>query len=197
LEKIKELDAPVLTTNFDELIPKSLGLSFFKLRKTKFTDFYPWSSYYSDNKLGHPNEGFGVWYLNGMLKYHRSIKMSLSHYMGNVQRARKLIHHHTENIGNKKESARFWGGYETWLQIWFTKSLFIVGLGLEETEVFMRWLLIERAKFFRRYPEKKQKGWYITKEGECSEGKRFFLKSVGIDVLELPSYSIIYESIWK
>lgn len=73
LNQIKKLNAPLLTTNFDDLIPKSLNLDFNKILDSKFTDYYPWSCYYSDRKLANPIDGFGVWYINGMLKYHRSI----------------------------------------------------------------------------------------------------------------------------
>ena len=200
LEKIKSLNAPVLTTNFDELIPKSMGLEFRKMERTRFTDFYPWSCYYSDRELSDPLQGFGIWYPNGMLKYHRSIKLGLSQYMGNVERARKLIHKQPENISFEGKNQQFWGGYKTWLHILFNKSIFIFGLGLDQTEVFMRWLLIERAKYFRNFPDRKHKGWFVLRNRESSntsEGKKFFLKSVGFEIIELDEYMTIYEDIWK
>jgi hypothetical protein len=88
LGKIQELDAPILTTNFDELIPASLNLRFHRGTDRGFTDYYPWSCYYSNRELESPTSGFGVWYPNGMIRYQRSIKLGLSQYMGNVGRAR-------------------------------------------------------------------------------------------------------------
>ena len=73
-------------------------------------------------------------------------------------------------------------------------------MGLDESEVFIRWLLIERAKYFKLFPRRKHKGWFITKKGEnlsTSEGKRFFLKSVGFEIIEVDDYKTIYEEIWK
>lgn len=200
LEEIKSLDAPILTTNFDDLIPKSLSLEFNKLSDTKFTDYYPWSCYYSDRQLMYPTEGFGVWFPNGMVKYPRSIKLGLSQYMGNVVRARRLIHKEPDNIGFEGKNQNFWPGYKTWLHIIFNKSLFIFGLGLNENEVFIRWLLIERAKYFRKYPQRKYKGWYLMKSDEKDnkkKGKKFFLKSVGFEILEVDDYETIYEKIWN
>jgi len=197
LNRIKKLDAPILTTNFDNLIPNSMGLSFHKLAGSTFTDFYPWSCYYSDKKLDYPTQGFGVWYMNGMAKYHRSIKLGLSQYMGNVERSRKMIHHNPENIGSTSKKRRDWPGHKTWLEILFNKSLVIVGLGLGETEVFIRWLLIERAKYYRRYPKRRHKGWFIDKSSATNlDGKRFFLNSVGFEVIELESYDEIYNDLW-
>ncbi|MFY0631922.1 MAG: SIR2 family protein [Flavobacteriaceae bacterium] len=200
LEKIKAIDAPILTTNFDDLIPKAMGLEFKRMENTSFTDYYPWSCYYSDKDLADPTKGFGVWYPNGMLKYHRSIKLGLSQYMGNVERARKIIHKQHEDIKFADENQKSWLGYKTWLHILFNKSIFIVGLSLDQTEVFIRWLLIERAKYFRSFPDRRQKGWFVMKRGEnpeTSEGKKFFLKSVGFEIIELDDYPEIYEGIWR
>jgi hypothetical protein len=199
LNRIKELKAPLLTTNFDDLIPKSLNLEFYKISESKFTDYYPWSCYYSDQALRDPAEGFGVWFPNGMIKYHRSIKLGLSQYMGNVERARKLLHNLNERTLFEGKNEEVWSGYKTWLHIIFNKSLCICGLGLDESEIFLRWLLIERAKYFRKYPDRKHKGWFIAKKDSSlhREGKIFFLQSVGFEVIELDDYHHIYEDIWK
>ncbi len=199
LNSIKDMDAPILTTNFDDLIPKSLKLDFRKIDKKHFTDYYPWSCYFGEKDLSSPTEGFGVWYMNGMIKYHRSIKLGLSQYMGNVARARKMIHDNPDNIFFEGKNKSFWPGYHTWLHIIFNKSLFVFGLGLDINEVFVRWLLIERAKYFRRYPKRKRKGWFLTTkqdDSETFEGKEFFLRSVGFEVIQVDDYKTIYEDIW-
>ncbi|MDA9773689.1 SIR2 family protein [Saprospiraceae bacterium] len=198
LDKIKAWEAPLLTTNFDKLIPKTMNLDFRKVLGSSFTDYYPWSNYYSDQDLDDPTKGFGVWYMNGMAKYHRSIKLGLSQYMGNVERARKMIHKMPENMGFQGKNQAYWPGFSTWLHILFNKSLVIVGLGLDETEVFLRWLLIERAKYFRRFPERKHTGYYIGKKSDKSEdGKKFFLNSVGFEYIELDEYVDVYNKIWQ
>ncbi|WP_371199275.1 SIR2 family protein [Flammeovirga sp. OC4] len=200
IDKIRELNAPILTTNFDDLIAKSSNLEFHKTEKKGFTDFYPWSCYHSDRNLENPTDGFGIWYPNGMVKYHRSIKLGLSQYMGNVERARKMIHSNYEEIAFTGKNQNNWIGQKTWLHILFNKSLFILGLGLEENEVFLRWLLIERAKYFQRFPERKKLGWYITTRNESDKnynGKKFFLESVGIKVIEVENYDIQYKLIWN
>lgn len=200
LNRIVELDAPLLTTNFDDLIPKSLELKFYKLQKENFTDYYPWSCYFSNKVLSDPIEGFGVWYINGMISYQRSVKLGLTEYMGNVERARRLIHLDSELFSFKGKNQHLWSGYKTWLHVFFNKSLLISGLGLDENEVFIRWLLIERAKYFRRFPDRKHKGWFLTSKesrNKQDEGKKLFLKSLGFEIIELKSYKELYENIWK
>jgi hypothetical protein len=198
LDKIKSFNAPLLTTNFDDLIPKSMQLAVHRIPNTSFTDHYPWATYYSDNEINAPLDGFGVWYMNGMVKYHRSIKLGLSEYMGNVERARKMVNNNYGFIPSDNSSP--WIQNNTWIDIIFNKSLCIFGLSLDETEVFFRWLLIQRAKFFKRFPNYSHKAWYIMKKEDDNPqivGKKFFLKSVGIEVIEVEDYPILYEDIWK
>ena len=199
LTKIKRLDVPLMTTNFDDLIPKSLDLEFYKMQTSGFTDYYPWVCYYSNRILRNPTDGFGVWYLNGMIKYHRSIKLGLSHYMGNIERARKMLNNNREDIKFDGKNQNNWSGYSTWMHIIFNRSLFIFGLALEENEIFFRWLLIERAKYFKQFTNRKKDGWYICTKDEQNEnflGKKFFLESIGFQVLELDNFQRLYREIW-
>lgn len=194
IERIRSLNAPILTTNFDTYISDSVGATPHKLKPTgnqyKFTDFYPWNMYYSDKEIDNPLDDFAVWHINGTCKYPRSIRLGLSDYMGSVERARKMTQ------GNKLEdyfygkNQSYWKGYNTWLHIIFNKSLFIFGLGLEENEVFLRWLLIQRTKYCKMY-NKNHKGWYIDKD--IREGKRFFLEQLGFKVIDILDYNTLYQ----
>jgi len=200
LMKIQNLDIPILTPNFDILMEKTLELEFHKLNSTGFTDFYPWECYYAPQKLTNPLDGFGIWHLNGMIKYFRSIKISMTQYMGNVERARKWIHAGSENSLFKGKNQQNWIGRNSWLHIIFNKSLFIFGFGLEETELFFRWLLIERAKYFKTFPERSKNGWYLCVENVKEPpnfGRDFFLENSGFSILKVPQYENIYEDVWK
>jgi hypothetical protein len=196
LSGIKELNAPILSTNLDTLMSQTMGLELRRIRPSKFTDYYPWSSYYSDQELSAPNDGFGIWHVNGMVNYPRSLKLGLSDYMGNVHRARQMI---VESGGRKQIIRPNWRGKENWLSIFFNRSLFIVGLGLDEQEFFLRWLLIQRQKYFRHHPERRKAGWYVAKSREdgLSEGKSMFLHWVGIEIIEIPEYEEVYEKVWQ
>ena len=190
-------NTPILTTNFENTFQKAGKLNLYRTSTKGFTDFYPWDSYYSLSRLDYPTDGFGVWHINGMQKYFRSIRLGLTHYMGSVERARRMIHKGNEERLFTGKNAHNWLGAKTWLHIVFNKSLFIFGLGLEENEVFLRWLLIERAKYFNKFKERRMQGWYIAKNGSTSPGKKLFLNQIGIQVIELPSYTDIYENLWN
>lgn len=135
-QKIKELNAPILTTNFEETFAKTFEYSLFRTEQDGFTDFYPWTTYHGENQLKLPTDGFGIWYINGMIKYHRSIRLGLSHYMGSVERARSLLRKGNEEGLFSGKNANNWKGRKTWLHIILNKSLFVFGLGLEENETF-------------------------------------------------------------
>ena len=196
IEGIKRLNAPILTTNFDTYISDSVNATLYKLKpldnQYKFNDFYPWNMYYSDREINNPLDGFAVWHINGIREYPRSIRLGLSDYMGSVERARKMIQGNSleEYFTGKNQS--YWKGYNTWLHIIFNKSLFIFGLGLEENEVFLRWLLIQRTKYCKMY-HKNHKGWYIGKG--ITEGKRFFLEQVGFKVINISDYNTLYQAL--
>ncbi|MCD8260971.1 MAG: hypothetical protein LUD15_05330 [Bacteroides sp.] len=179
LEKASLLNAPVLTMNFDLILPDALQLKQFYLYTKGFTDFYPWSTYYGSKQLNYPTDGFGIWYINGCIKYPRSIRLGLSHYMGSVERARNMIQKGEDNLYRTKHPDN-WSGCKTWLHRIFHRSLCIFGLELDENEVFLRWLLIERAKYFRKFPDRKRKGWYVVKKpslpDERYKGKNIFSK---------------------
>lgn len=196
IEGIKRLNVPILTTNFDTYISDSVNATLHKLKpidnQYKFTDFYPWNVYYSDNEMQNPTKGFAVWHINGTTRYPRSIKLGLSDYMGCVERARRMIQgDNLEELFMGKNQS-FWVGYNTWLHIIFNKSLFIFGLGLEENEVFLRWLLIQRTKYCKLYHHS-HKGWYVGKD--IKPGKRFFLEQLGLKVIEISEYNSLYQAL--
>ena len=199
IRRIKELNIPILTTNYDESLAKSARLRLFKISDQGFTDFYPWSVYHGDNKWDLPTDGFGIWYINGLIKYPRSIRLGLSHYMGSVSRSRRLIHRGNEANLFTGKNISYWRGCKTWLHLIFNKSLFIFGLELEENETFLRWLLLERIKYFRKFPRRSFKGWYLYKANNniTNKGKIFFLKRVGFEMIKVDSYKDIYEDIWN
>ncbi|MCD9187876.1 MAG: hypothetical protein LUM44_15755 [Pyrinomonadaceae bacterium] len=71
---------------------------------------------------------------------------------------------------------------------------------MEENEVFIRWLLIERAKYFRKFPERAKSGWYVSPKRKKADdrdiGKIKFLEGIGFKLIETDDYAGIYETPW-
>ncbi len=183
---------PLLTTNFENVLGEAGACTLLHTQRDGFTDYYPWETYYGHGPLTDPSVGFGIWHINGMERYRRSIRLGLTHYMGSVERARSWIHKGKERRLFSGNSAREWRGAGTWLHIVFNKPLLIFGLGLEENEIFLRWLLIERARYFRKVPERKKQAWYMHIDEMAGSGKLFFLEGVGVKPIRARSYDELY-----
>lgn len=108
-----------------------------------------------------------------MVGYRRSIRLSLSEYMGLSARVRSFLHKEESIDDFNFKNQNNWKGYNTWLHIIFNSSLCIFGLALDENETFLRWLLIERAKYFRRFPERRKKGGMYVNQMIFQRGKDF------------------------
>ena len=188
----QKVQCPILTTNFENVLGMAGDCEMYHTKREGFTDYYPWETYYGNKHLTDPTAGFGIWHINGMEHYQRSIRLGLSHYMGSVQRARNWIHRGKERRLFAGNHVRNWCGAGTWLNVIFHKPLLIFGLGLDENEVFLRWLLIERARYFRNFPKRSKPAWYVHSDEAEGSGKLYFLEGVGVKSVRTRSYDEIY-----
>ena len=194
-------DAPILTTNFDRVLSDSVEADLFNMFRPHgslkaSTDYYPWEKYYGFDEVDDPCDQFGVWHINGMLEHVRSIRLGLTHYMASVSRARGWLHGSGENSLFSQKDKVDWRGKNTWLHIIFNMPLLVFGLQLGSQEVFLRWLLIERAKYFRKFPHRFKPAWYVYPASENSpedRAKYFFLSSIKVRPVEVGNYDDIYD----
>ncbi|QFU24730.1 hypothetical protein FM038_023075 [Shewanella eurypsychrophilus] len=190
-------NVPILTTNFEETLSSSFTKDITHFNSKSFTDFYPWESYFSNHQVRDPAGEFAIWHINGMQRYNRSIRLGLSHYMGSVERARRLIHKGNESRLFSGKNVDEWSGYQSWLHVVFNNDLIFIGLGLDTTEVFLRWLLIERAKYFNLFPHRRKAAYFVhANTSVLSTGQTLFLSSVGVQVVHESSYDELYRTPW-
>lgn len=209
LTTIFEMDAPILTTNFDLSISRkmeelhSYQMKYQVFKKGMSSEVFTWSYYYGRDRLYNPCTGFGIWHMHGIASKPQSLCLGLSDYMRLTEKAWEKIHKdsffETDMFAGKNTNN--WKGYRTWLHIIFNKSLFIMGLNLGENETFLRWLLIQRAKYFALFPDRKYKGWYVYPKEEEKQtnffGKKVFLEKVGFEMLPVENYDVIYQDLWR
>jgi len=201
----REHRVPILTTNYDTTLSDACGARLVHAKKgsggAPFTHFYPWSSRYEvpGQLVGRPRSGFAIWHVNGMSRYVYSVRLGLSHYMGSVHQARKWMHRGDDRLFADREAIDRWKGRNTWLDAFFANDLLIFGLGLGRDETFLRWLLIERARYFRKFGIHGRKAWYLLAEGEEGDPDRdFFLEHVGVEPVGVKSHDDIYSSsVWN
>lgn len=198
VEWARRHNSPIITVNFDENLSKAIGAKFWR-DKDKFTDFYPWSSYFSEKEITDPKSSFAIWHAHGMMRYPRSIRLGLTHYMGAVQRARSNIIGKGGLIASETGGIQGWGGEKTWLAVLFYCPLLIFGFGFKQDENFLRWLFLERARFHRRFPTRKVKTWYVTRNASPSAiHRKAFFSKLGMEFVTVDNHADIYEAdFWK
>jgi len=200
---------PIFTTNYDQLLMKASDLKLFgNKRNNDFTHYYPWKCYYAKNEIKDPLKEFGLWHIHGMIRYKRSIRLGITHYMGMVNYAKKYLRIKTEKNYYEQIDQRKWNGVNSWLEVFLKKDLFIFGLGLDRSEIFLRWLLFERKKF-RDYLNFKNKDIFIEvkeskKDDKCEEKmfkaeleqKKFYFENLGFEYIVLDKYEDLYKNLW-
>ncbi len=173
ISKIKERDAQILTTNFDFVLEKAANAEMYRYRVEGLrllSDFYPWDSYFSDTEKDDPFNSFSIWHMQGQKNYHRSIKLGLNQYLLMVEKSKRYFPAIKNNENEKP--------YQTWLSLFFEKDLIIMGLGLQEQEIFIRWLLLQRAKYFKNRPELDIPVILChSNRSDCATGNRYNFKA--------------------
>lgn len=199
-ENLIGVGVPILTTNYDNTFSHNLSTFGNTTSSKSFHPRYPWSVYHSEYEIQNVLTDRAVWHVHGMTRYRGSIQLTLSHYISSAARAKRFIEQGENSLfagGALNWDA--WRGSDSWMQVFLRKNLVIVGLELSTAEVFLRYMLIRRAKIAAASSGQHDlTGWYIQDEceGIMPEGKRKFLEAVGIKVVSGVSRSQIYEQSW-
>jgi hypothetical protein len=185
-------DSPILTVNFDENLSRAVGAGFFR-QGNGFTDYYPWNTYFSDREIGDPRSSFAIWHAHGMMRYPRSIRLGLTHYMGSVQRARTWVYNRNGLRANERSRGDLWRGSNSWLEVLFFCPLLLFGFGFGRDENFFRWLFLERARLHKLVPAWKTHTWFVETGSLDRELRRPFFEGLGMEVILVPQYADIYD----
>ena len=217
-----DYDIPIITTNYDTLLltddlrKKNRKVAKkFKQAKTflnepvnplgKKTQSYPWTFYYSDRAIKNCLKEFAIWHMHGFSRYSKSLVIGIYDYARVIKKIRDFYskkwhegktektQYSIDNIANNswKKKER-----NSWLTVFFNKELYIIGLGLTSYELSVRWLLQQRERFFRDYPERRKRTVFVYSSPErMTRSKKFFFKTAGIET-ERHDYDEIYQS-WE
>ena len=193
----QQSNVPVLTTNYDHCFQYALDG---KCKRKRFgllkpmSQYYPWDRYYASKAIIEPMHEFAIWHIHGDCEIRQSIRAGLDQYMGMVERLRAIKGTvAVESLNTQKDISESVPAFHKapWLKIFMGKKLWIQGLALQPDEVAIRWLLIERFRYWSKYlPDScRESGWYIHGPtditGKIDRNRKIFLESVGIKVLEI------------
>jgi hypothetical protein len=200
---------PILTTNYDHCLQDALDdrrciRRVFGTGGTS-SDYYPWDRYYAPGRIKDPLGEFAIWHIHGDRALRRSIRAGLDQYMG-MQRLRKIkqaVAHEVLLGPNEDQESTPAFHRAPWLRIFMGCKLWIQGLAVRADEVSIRWLLIQRFRYWGRYRPKQclASGWYLhiskNNTDPLNEERRVFFESVGIKVIEISKASNAYRKLFE
>lgn len=145
----------ILTTNYDFTFENKLKVDPSKLKNigvVKESLYSIFRHYNFDNKK--------IWHIHGDANYTNSITLGYEHYSGYLQQMRNYVVTGTgtsyKNIKFDSLVKRLKKGElhdsQSWLDFFFTKNIYIIGLTLDFIEIHLWWLLTfrQRAKLTKK-----------------------------------------------
>jgi len=162
-----------LTTNYDYAFEKALSIP---PEKLSTEDIY---SLRRKRKYSTTNGAKYLWNIHGEIDHPKSIMLGLDHYCGSVSKIDSYVKGNykrtvsgksvtVEPMVKKLESNSYC--FTSWVDLFFSTNVHIVGLSLDYSETDLWWLLNKRARysadglvsnriyFYTNYMEKEKKG---------------------------------------
>lgn len=143
---------------------------------------------YKDN-----NSGRNFWHVHGDYLNPATINLGFEHYCGQLQDLRNYVvsgtNYKTKNYHNgplTKRLANLTDEPESWVDLFFTKEIHIIGLCLDFIEIDLWWLLTWRAKLIgRNRMHITNKIFYYIPEKYCgsAKGKIELLGNMAVEVI--------------
>jgi hypothetical protein len=138
----------LMTTNYDYMLEKFLNSKFKGIAPHKNTK-------YLLNKTGNEQE-INFYHIHGDVNFPRTICLGYEHYIGLTAKLRDEINKNEKK--KSKEMKIINKLYEltefenTWEEKFYTDDISIIGLGLDDSEVDLWWILTHRASVYYRNP---------------------------------------------
>ena len=186
-----------LTTNYDYAFEKSLGIT---PEKLSTEDIY---SLRRKRKYTLSNGTKYLWNIHGEIDQPKSIMLGLDHYCGSVSKIDAYVKgnykHTVDGISQdikpmltklKNESYCF----TSWVDLFFSSNVHIIGLSLDYSETDIWWLLNKRARFAADGLINNKVYFYtncIDKE------KKGLLKSFNVEVVMTQAVKSDYKSMYR
>ncbi|QTY27816.1 SIR2 family protein [Flavobacterium sp. CS20] len=178
----------IITTNYDLSFEKSADLDLKKCRNKGFIkeSLYSVFRYHQTNK-------HKVWHIHGSQIAPNSITLGYEHYSGFLQQMRNYVATGTKGNYSKKDflpmAKRIKSEdvkYESWIDLFFTHDIYILGLNLDFVEMHLWWLLTYRARVMveKRFPiNNKIVYFYPSKYEKNSRHKLEMFKVNGVETI--------------
>lgn len=162
--------ADIMTTNYDLSFEKTAGLD----KKKCINKGVIKENLYSVFRY-HQTENHKIWHIHGSEIATKSITLGYEHYSGYLQQMRNYVATGTRGIYSKKDflplSKRIKENdinYDSWIDFFFKKDIYIFGLNMDFVEMHLWWLLTYRARAIveNRFPVENKIVYFYPKQFE-------------------------------
>lgn len=186
-----------LTTNYDYAFEKALALT---SQSSSSEEIY---SLRRKRKYQSGGEEKYLWNIHGEIDNPKSIMLGLDHYCGSVSKIDAYVKGnykysaHGESVSVdpmivKLKSGKFC--YTSWVDLFFSSNVHILGLSLDYSETDLWWILNKRARFAADNLIKNNIYYYVDK---IEVQKLGLLESFGVTVVVVDKVDGSYESMYR
>ena len=180
-----------ITTNYDKVLYDLLCSNGYKKGESNNTE----SLYSIRRKFGLYNkEGRYkyIWPIHGTIQYPKSIMLGLDHYCGSIGKINDYIkgkYEYSKNgeaqilkgiiqrIENNECEIPF-----SWIDLFFTHNIHIIGFGLQYEETDLWWILNKRQRYIKQYSRENLILNKIYFYGDVDENKETLLMRLGVEI---------------
>ncbi|MEO8149803.1 MAG: SIR2 family protein [Bacteroidia bacterium] len=139
----------ILTTNYDYNLEFNIKSDFKKYNNAGFKKEALYSLY-----RHHTLNNINFWHIHGEARYHQTINLGYEQYGGYLQFIRNYLINGVSDVKGKKILQPFINRIKypikenhSWVDFFFTKNIYIIGLTLDMDEMHLWWLLSFRQRF--------------------------------------------------
>lgn len=186
-----------LTTNYDYAFEKALAITPDKLSSEEIFSLRRKRKYKSNIGTKY------LWNIHGEIDSPKSIMLGLDHYCGSVSKIDAYVKGNYKyfvdgepipimSMDKKLESGSFC--YTSWVDLFFSSNLHIIGLSLDYSETDLWWVLNKRARFAADNLVKNNIFFYVD---YIDEQKRGLLESFDVNVVVTEVIDKDYEGMYR
>ncbi|WP_426506913.1 hypothetical protein [Serratia proteamaculans] len=192
-----------MTTNYDYAFKNSFDDSF-ELFNHSTETIYSLRRYTSCQSKSNEKLKCKIWNIHGELDYPISIKLGLDHYCGSIGKIDSYIKGNYTFTSNDKSIKTIamkdklinnkFDGY-SWVELFFSSNVHIIGLSLDFSETDLWWVLDKRARINSTGFVKNKIFCYVP--NEIDKEKNGLLESLNVIVVVIPLLGDNYYDFYK
>ncbi|MBQ3244520.1 MAG: hypothetical protein IJB01_07940 [Bacteroidaceae bacterium] len=191
-QRLSELNVEqYITTNYDQTLYNLLCKKGYKKGESNNTE----SIYSIRRRFGLINKSGTckyIWPIHGTIQHPKSIMLGLDHYCGSIGKINDYLkgdYNYTKNgktftldkitsrLKEQKCEIPF-----SWIDLFFTHNIHIIGLGLQYDEIDLWWILNRRQRYIKQFGKENTISNKIHFYGNTSNSMKKLLNKFGVEV---------------